>query len=82
LKKYDSPFIIYLQTSANAEYSRKEKIHMQNLTDNFKLGLAKSITELAIQNDLFIRSDDPTEMAKDITTFFKTVFETADSDTN
>ncbi len=55
---------------------------MQNLTDNFKLGLAKSITELAIQNDLFIRSDDPTEMAKDITTFFKTVFETADSDTN
>lgn len=55
---------------------------MVKLTDNYKLNLAKTVTELAIQNGFFVRSDDPAEMAEDITKFFKTVFETADSDAN
>lgn len=53
---------------------------MENLSDQYKLKLAASWTELAIQNNFFSKSENVEEMAKDVTKFFKTVFETADSD--
>lgn len=55
---------------------------MVTLSETYKLSFAKSVTELAIQNNLFAPSDEPSELAKDVTTFFKTVYETVDNDAN
>lgn len=44
-----------------------------NLSDNSKLQLAKSFTELAIQNNLFTQHADSSDTAKDITKFFNTI---------
>ena len=49
------------------------------LTPKERYVLAKSFTELAIQNGLFIATDDPTENALQVTTFFDTVAENLDS---
>ena len=50
------------------------------ISDNAKYDLAKSFTELAIQNDLFARYEDPVDTAKDIAMFFDTVIHSIDSD--
>lgn len=49
------------------------------LKDSYKIELAKSFTELAIQNGLFSQQTDPKSTATQITDFFKTVYETADT---
>ncbi len=45
------------------------------LTDSNKLTLAKSFTELAIQNELFRYNEDSAKTAEQITTFFNAVTE-------
>lgn len=49
-----------------------------NLNDTAKYELAKSLTELAIQNDLFYKCDDSTIVAEDIVKFFNVIFDTID----
>lgn len=44
-----------------------------NLTENAKYTLAKSFTELAIQNGLINHYEDAEETAKEVTTFFNTI---------
>ncbi len=53
-----------------------------DINDNGKYTLAKSFTELAIQNDLFFKSKNPAETAKDIATFFDTIVESIGSTSN
>lgn len=53
-----------------------------SLNDNAKYTLAKSFTELAIQNGLIVHYDDSADTAKEVTTFFKTIIDTIDSDSN
>lgn len=50
------------------------------ISDNAKYNLAKSFTELAIQNDLFTRYENPADTAKDIALFFDTIIHSIDSD--
>ena len=50
------------------------------ITDSAKYNLAKSFTELAIQNNLFQRCDNPADTAKAIALFFDTVIRSIDSD--
>ena len=50
------------------------------LNNNAKYNLAKSFTELAIQNGLFTRYEDPVDTAKDIALFFDTIACSIDSD--
>lgn len=50
-----------------------------NLNDNAKFELAKSFTELAIQNNLFLKSDDSAIVAEDIVTFFNVIVDTIDN---
>lgn len=52
------------------------------ITDPKKYDLAKSFTELAIQNGLIIKCSNATDTAKQVTTFFKTVMETLDPPAN
>ena len=47
-----------------------------NLNDTTKYQLAKSLTELAIQNNLFYKYEDSVETAKSITVFFDTIVTT------
>lgn len=47
-----------------------------SLNDTAKYNLAKSFTELAIQNNLFTPYENASETAKDIVDFFNTVLET------
>ncbi len=49
-----------------------------NLNNNAKFELAKTFTELAIQNNLFLKSDDSAIVAEDIVTFFNVIFDTID----
>lgn len=46
------------------------------LTDNAKIQLAKSFTELAIQNNLIDRYEDTSRTAKEVACFFDTIFNT------
>lgn len=46
------------------------------LTDNAKLQLAKSFTELALQNNLIDKYEDSSRTAEEVTRFFDTVFHT------
>ncbi len=50
------------------------------ITDSAKYSLAKSFTELAIQNNLFMKKENPADTAKDIALFFDTVIRSIDSD--
>ncbi|MBP3617901.1 MAG: hypothetical protein J6J38_07680 [Lachnospiraceae bacterium] len=52
------------------------------LTNSDKFLLAKTFTELAIQNDLITHWQEPEATAKEVTTFFNTVYETLDSKEN
>lgn len=52
------------------------------LNDNAKYTLAKSFTELAIQHELINKYEDSADTAKEVTTFFKTIIDTIDSDSN
>ena len=49
---------------------------MGSLNNSYRIELAKSFTELAIQNGLFSQHTDPKSTAIQITDFFKTVSET------
>ncbi len=48
------------------------------LNETSKCALAKSFTELAIQNGLINQCADSAETAKEVTTFFKTIIDTID----
>ncbi len=52
-----------------------------NLNDTAKYTLAKAFTELAIQNGLINKYEDPAETAKQITTLFDTIAATIDTNT-
>ena len=45
------------------------------LTDNAKLQLARSFTELALQNNLIDKCEDASLTAKEVVCFFDTVFD-------
>ena len=47
-----------------------------SLNDNAKYNLAKSFTELAIQNGLIVQCEDAAETAEQTTIFFDTVVNT------
>ena len=47
-----------------------------DFNDTVRYNLAKSFTELAIQNNLFSQYENGSETAKDIVDFFNTVLET------
>lgn len=47
---------------------------MAVLTDNARYQLAKSFTELAIQNNLIDHYEDSAKTAKEVAIFFDTVF--------
>ncbi len=53
---------------------------MMKINNEAKFSLAKECTLLAIQNNLINKWENPESTAKEVTTFFKTVFETLDSD--
>ena len=46
------------------------------LTENAKLQLAKSFTELALQNNLIDKYEDSSRTAEEVARFFDTVFNT------
>ena len=52
-----------------------------NLNDNAKYHLAKSFTELAIQNNLFSRQEDSEKTAKEIAKFFNTIIDAVGKET-
>ena len=52
------------------------------LNDPTKYALAKTFTELAIQNGLLNHCEDATEAANEVTTFFNTVMDTIGSATS
>ncbi len=49
---------------------------MSDLNDNAKYQLAKSLTELAIQNNLIDRYEDTARTAKEVSRFFDTIVNT------
>ncbi len=49
---------------------------MMHISDTSKLSLARSFTELAIQSNLFIASNNSEDTAKQISNFFNTIVET------
>ena len=49
---------------------------MNKISENARFTLAKSFTELAIENNLFIASKNPEDTAKQISNFFNTIVET------
>lgn len=49
-----------------------------HLNETSKYTLAKSFTELAIQNGLINQHADSADTAKEVTTFFKTIIDTID----
>lgn len=50
------------------------------LTDKDKYVLAKSFTELAIQNGVFNKYADPSDTAKEVSEFFNTIVENVCND--
>lgn len=46
-----------------------------NISDTAKYQLAKSFTELAIQNDLINRYEDSESTAQEVVRFFDTIFD-------
>lgn len=52
----------------------------RNASDVEKYSLAKSFTELAIQNRFFVFSKDSNESAKQVASFFNTIVEKLDLD--
>ena len=52
------------------------------LNDTTKYALAKTFTELAIQNGLLNHCEDATEAANEVTTFFNTIMATIGSATS
>lgn len=50
------------------------------LNETSKYTLAKSFTELAIQNWLINQYADSADTAKEVTTFFRTIIDTIDKD--
>lgn len=52
------------------------------LSDNAKYTLAKNFTELAIQNNLFECHENSVDTASEITTFFNTIIDTIEGNTD
>lgn len=52
------------------------------LSDNAKYTLAKNFTELAIQNGLFECRKNSADTASEITTFFNTIIDTIEENTD
>ena len=52
------------------------------LPDNSKYALAKDFTELAIQNGLFEWHENSVDTASEITTFFNTIIDTIEGNTD
>lgn len=48
--------------------------------DSTKYTLAKTFTELAIQNNLITRYESAEDTAKEVTTFFNTIIDTVNND--
>ncbi len=55
---------------------------MLNLNGNAKYQLAKSLTELAIQNNLINKYEDCAQTAKEVSRFFNTIVSTIDNSEN
>ncbi|WP_455804018.1 hypothetical protein [Clostridium butyricum] len=55
---------------------------MIKLSTNYKIETARSLTELAIQNNLMSKYSNSEETAKEISKFFKTLLNELDSETN
>lgn len=53
-----------------------------NLTDRDKITLAKSFTELAIENNLITPCADPVKTANEVTAFFNTIIDTIEGNTD
>lgn len=53
-----------------------------NLADSTKLSLAKTFTELAIQNDLITHCSNASDTANEVTTFFNTIIDTIECNTD
>ena len=51
------------------------------LNESTKYILAKTFTELAIQNDLIVKCSDASDTAMEVTTFFNTIMDTIDKET-
>ena len=51
------------------------------LNESTKYTLAKTFTELAIQNDLIVKCSDASDTAKVVTTFFNTILVSIDKET-
>jgi hypothetical protein len=74
--------ILDVQAVAAAEYERKGGIHMFELTDTYKCQLAKSLTELAIQNGLICQHENSVRTAEEVTHFFDTIVNTVGKSEN
>lgn len=53
-----------------------------HLPNNTKLSFAKTFTELAIQNDLITRCSNASDTANEVTTFFNTIIDTIEGNTD
>ena len=53
-----------------------------NLTDRDKITLAKSFTELAIENNLITPCADHVKTANEVTAFFNTIIDTIEGNTD
>ena len=62
------------------EFKRKEKWFM-GVNESAKYQLAKTFTELAIQNNLIDKHATATETAKEVTNFFNTIVKTINKPT-
>lgn len=54
---------------------------MISLDDEYKIAVAKELTSLAIENNMISKYSDSDHTAKEVTKFFRTIFETLDSTT-
>lgn len=51
------------------------------LNESTKYTLAKTFTELAIQNGLIVKYSEASDTATEVTTFFNTIMDTIDKET-
>lgn len=66
---------MYSQAPASAEYERKQKIFMLDMSEKDIFVLAKSFTELAIQNNMISANEDSSKTAESVVQFFNTLVE-------
>lgn len=53
---------------------------MIGLNNEYKIELAKQFTTLAIQNNLITTYSESEDTAKEVTKFYRTIYETLDTD--